>query len=155
MKAVGYRRFLWLLGLMAVIFILDLATKEYAEQHWFGGQSLNWLSWGSLQGDLTYVQNRGTAMGFLSSMPWLLNPVRAVIVLIAFWMALRTTYKIRAFALGLVAAGGFANLIEVLNRGYVIDMIYFYWLPYTGVPVFNVADIAISLGVLLLFVVHD
>ncbi|HEY5997475.1 MAG TPA: signal peptidase II [Candidatus Deferrimicrobiaceae bacterium] len=52
-------------------------------------------------------------------------------------------------ALGLILGGAIGNLIDRVRLGYVIDFLDFYWKRFHW-PAFNVADIAISAGVILL-----
>ena len=49
----------------------------------------------------------------------------------------------------LIAAGGIGNLIDRIFRGFVVDMIYFRLIDF---PVFNVADIYVTVFTILLFV---
>lgn len=143
-------RVIFILCLAGAVFGIDFWVKSYAAYHWMDAPPWRWLEIGPFRGDFTYVENRGTAMGFLADFPWLLTPMRLLIIAFALWMAFSQAHFRQAFAFGLVAAGGIANLCEVFRQGYVIDMIHFYCLPYSGFPVFNVADMAVSLGVLLL-----
>ena len=52
-------------------------------------------------------------------------------------------------ALGLILGGAVGNLIDRARLGYVIDFLDIYWRRFHW-PAFNVADIAISAGVILL-----
>jgi signal peptidase II len=71
-------------------------------------------------------------------------------VAIILWMRrIDRTHLLKLISLSMILAGAIGNLIDRLVLGYVIDFIdlhyqTFYW------PVFNVADILISLGVVLL-----
>ena len=134
-------------GILAAVAAIDRVTKLWAGTALGGGKTLV-----ALQGllHLRYTQNRGMALGFLSGQ-WLANlalPVVAVVV----WLVLGrryedTRYKRAASALML---GGFAgNFTDRLLFGYVVDMIYFPWLPWF---VCNVADIAICAGVVMLVI---
>ena len=72
-----------------------------------------------------------------------------VIVLYRWLRALPATEKTTATALTLVLGGAVGNLIDRLAAGRVVDFIDVYW----GIhhwPAFNIADSAITLGVLLL-----
>ena len=53
--------------------------------------------------------------------------------------------------MSLILAGGFANLIDRIVRGYVIDYIDITKL--FNYPVFNFADICIVIGVILVFII--
>ena len=47
-------------------------------------------------------------------------------------------------------AGAFGNLIDRVFRGYVVDFFYFKWIDF---PVFNVADIYVTLSAIALIIV--
>lgn len=132
-------------GILAAVAALDRAAKLWAGAALKAGENLVAIA-GVLE--MRYTQNTGMALGFLSGQ-WLASlalPVAAVVV----WVLLGrryqpTPYKGAASALML---GGFAgNFLDRLLFGYVVDMIYFPWLPWF---VCNVADIAISAGVAML-----
>lgn len=135
---------------MAVIVFFDSYTKEYALVHYSMGKTyLFWEGPWGIVGELTYVENFGTAFGFLSSMPVFLKVVRTAIVLFCMVGALVSSTWIKRVAFAFVASGGLGNLWEVYMNGYVIDMVHFMAKGYSF-PVFNVADCAICLGVILL-----
>jgi signal peptidase II len=132
----------WALG--AILFvstlILDASTKVWAEAALADGPihlGFDWLA-------LRLAYNHGVAFSFLDGMPhWILG-VGALVLLAAVLWSLRPIGKTRlgAAAMGLVAAGGIANATDRLLDGRVTDMIS------VGIwPIFNVADIAISVGV--------
>jgi signal peptidase II len=102
---------------------------------------------------LTMVWNPGVSFGLMradsSSGRWLLVAFAAAIVAgLAFW-ARRIERPLTALALGLVMGGAIGNnLIDRIRFGAVADFLDFHalWFPW----VFNVADSAISVGVVLL-----
>jgi signal peptidase II len=83
--------------------------------------------------------NKGISFGFLPSESWLI--INLIIV------ALIILGKKREKAEGLIIGGALSNLIDRLFRGGVVDFINFNF----GLPIFNLADIFICLGVVLLF----
>jgi signal peptidase II len=104
---------------------------------------------------LSHVHNYGAAFSFLADQSgWqrhFLSGVSLVVsVAIIIWMRRTDAGRLlKLFALSLLLAGAIGNLIDRFRLGFVIDFIDlhyqdFYW------PVFNVADILISLGVVLL-----
>ena len=84
---------------------------------------------------LTLVHNEGAAWGLLSNHTW--------IIVVATIVARNNV------AFGLLCGGLLGNLIDRVTSGYVIDFFDFYIFKY-DYPVFNVADIAIVVGILLL-----
>ena len=80
---------------------------------------------------------------------WLLVGVTAVIaVAVAVWI---TREKARAdvVALGLILGGALGNIVDRIRFGYVVDFLHFFWGEHSF-WVFNVADAAITAGVLIL-----
>ncbi len=107
---------------------------------------------------ITHVHNYGAAFSFLADedgwQQYFLVSISAIAsIAIILWMSKTSTkqpYKL--IALSLILSGAIGNLIDRAVFGFVIDFINlhyqdFYW------PVFNVADTAITLGVILLLLV--
>lgn len=106
--------------------------------------------------DLTHVRNRGGAFGFLSDANLPMQPVWfgliGVVATIAIaWYSLRTPTgeRLVQLALALVLSGAVGNLIDRARFGHVIDFVDVYWGRHHW-PAFNVADSAITVGVVLL-----
>ena len=104
--------------------------------------------------DLTMLWNRGMSYGMFQSEGigrWLLALVMLVIALgFLYWMVRHASNWLLKLSLAMVVGGAFGNLIDRVRFGAVVDFInasdlYFPW-------VFNVADAAISVGAVLLFV---
>ncbi len=104
---------------------------------------------------LTYVHNTGAAFSFLSEaggwQRWFFAGLALMIsVVIAVWLArLKTNETLLAVALALVLGGAVGNLIDRLVYGYVIDFLDVYYETWHW-PAFNIADSAITLGVILM-----
>ena len=131
------------------VFLLDILSKNFIQKKIIYGEQLEITSFLSL----VHFQNTGAAFSFLSDqggwqryfliaisllavlyIPWLINQYKKNILIV--------------IGLLLILGGAIGNLYDRISYGYVIDFIYlhiaeFYW------PAFNVADSAISLGVLL------
>ena len=110
-----------------------------------------------------YTQNRGAAWGFLSRsgerfrVPFFhLISIAAVIFIFSYYRRLAVTQRYLQVALALVLGGALGNAICRVLRGYVIDFIDWHWFdplwrrPSLHWPTFNVADSAISVGLVLL-----
>ena len=111
--------------------------------------------------DLTFVENRGVAFGMFSGQRWFILVLTVVIVgiLVYFYRTLpaKKEYTPVRASLILVLAGAIGNIIDRVFRGYVVDFFEFTFFDW---PVFNVADIYVVVGVILmlfliLFVVKD
>jgi signal peptidase II len=107
-----------------------------------------------------YVRNLGAAWGALSNLPDNVRvPFFYVVTIVAVFIIglyIKTTpveHRLTIFALGLILSGAVGNFIDRLRVGYVIDWIDVRW-NLMGwrydFPNFNVADSAITVGVLFL-----
>lgn len=104
--------------------------------------------------DLRWVENYGVSMGFLiagsNKERWILVAVTAAIAVgIIVWLW-REKGQADALALGLVLGGAIGNIADRSRLGYVADFLDPHiggWHPFL---VFNVADAAITIGVLIL-----
>ncbi|WP_372917500.1 signal peptidase II [Sandarakinorhabdus sp.] len=102
---------------------------------------------------LTFVGNIGVSMGMLQADSevgrWMLTAVTAGIALaVALWLR-REKNPVDVAALGLVLGGAIGNILDRIRFGYVVDFLHFYWEQYSF-WVFNLADAAITMGVILL-----
>lgn len=103
-----------------------------------------------------YAENEGAAFSFLRDQPGIREPVLITIAILAIglllWWVRRITpeQKLLAVSLGLLLSGALGNLIDRIRLGYVIDFILFHIRDSFRWPNFNVADIAIVVGVGLL-----
>lgn len=100
---------------------------------------------------LAHRQNRGVSFSFLASAPdaWrlpVLATASAVGIAVAFVLFLRATDGVMRLAAALVIAGAVGNLGDRLINGGVTDFILIRFFPF----VFNVADVAITAGAILL-----
>ena len=92
---------------------------------------------------LTYVLNPGAAFGILSNQRAFLLITGAVLILATayFYPLLKKSDACMQFGATAILSGAVANLIDRVQTGYVVDFFDFrIW------PVFNVADIAIVVG---------
>jgi signal peptidase II len=106
--------------------------------------------------NITYVRNTGVAFGIFSSIS---SPAKSALLSLftAFAAAVVITYSVRSparnrllqTALSLILGGALGNLYDRLAYGYVVDFLELYAGSYHW-PSFNVADAAISTGVVLL-----
>lgn len=122
--------------------IADLGTKAWAEAALADGAlDLGWVA-------LRLAENPGVAFSLGAGAPtWLVSAITAAAVVALAVMAVRGVLHPPAAA-GLLLGGGLGNLIDRLVDGTVTDMIDFGWFPS-----FNVADIALNVGVGLVLLV--
>ena len=101
---------------------------------------------------LTYVQNDGAAFSMLEGQQWLCAVVFAIFAAFIIWefSGKRLPFDtFERFCIVAVFAGGLGNMIDRLRLGYVVDMIETQFMNF---PVFNVADIFITCGCIILIV---
>jgi lipoprotein signal peptidase len=108
--------------------------------------------------NITYVRNTGVAFGIFSSVSspakaLLLSLFTAIAAVVVVVYSIRSPVRNRLLqvALGFILGGALGNLYDRMTYGYVIDFLEFYYRGYHW-PSFNVADSAISTGVVLLAV---
>lgn len=139
------------LGLSLVALVLDQASKLLVDSTMQLYQSIPLLPFFKL----TYVHNTGAAFSFLSEaggwQRWFFAGLALVIsVVIAVWLSrLEKHETLLAVALSLILGGAVGNLIDRLAYGYVIDFLDVYYGTWHW-PAFNIADSAITLGVVLM-----
>jgi signal peptidase II len=144
MKALGY-------GIALLVFIIDQLSK-----YWIVN-IVRLPEVGSIDVlpffRLTFVGNVGVSMGMFTAQSdagrWLLVAVTATIAsVVAVWIA-REKQRLDVVALGLVLGGAVGNIVDRVRFGYVVDFLHFFWGD-RSFWVFNIADAAITCGVLLL-----
>ena len=107
----------------------------------------------------TYSHNTGAAWGIFQGHTWLFFIVSmiATIGIIYYFMESMPYQKLTRFGLILLFSGMIGNLIDRIAFGYVRDFIDFIIFGY-DFPIFNVADIAITVGVglmILEFIIEE
>lgn len=146
----GYRKLGYILA--AVIFLADQFTKWVVtyplqlEQR----QVISLLPIFRLQ----WVQNRGVSMGLLTADSevgrWLLVLLTVGLAIgVTLWLW-RERNRDDSIALGLILGGALGNILDRIRLGYVLDFADLHFGPISPFLVFNVADAAITIGVLLL-----
>ncbi|MEP3244350.1 MAG: signal peptidase II [Sneathiella sp.] len=103
---------------------------------------------------LVMVWNSGVSFGMFAggeTTRWVLIVLSlAICLVLVVWLA-RATHKLLGYALGLVLGGALGNIIDRLHYGRVadffdVDLVFMRW------PAFNIADMAIVCGVILMLV---
>lgn len=95
----------------------------------------------------SYVQNRGGAWGIFNNIPLLFIILIPLVISAMIFYARRSKNRLEIMAIYMIIGGALGNYVDRLIRGYVVDFIDFrIW------PVFNVADIFVVIGGILLIV---
>lgn len=102
---------------------------------------------------LTYVKNYGGAWGILNNNLFILVGVSIITLIIInrYISSDVNITKLSVVSYGLLIGGIFGNLFDRIFRGYVVDFLNFYIFKY-DFPVFNVADMLIVIGIILMFI---
>ena len=99
---------------------------------------------------LTHLRNNGAAWSILEGQQWFFVLTTVIVLAVAVWFWLKNLSKNRyAIGLTLIISGALGNFIDRVRQGYVVDM---FQLDFINFPIFNVADILLSIGFVVLFI---
>ncbi|SDM74468.1 signal peptidase II . Aspartic peptidase. MEROPS family A08 [Geoalkalibacter ferrihydriticus] len=142
-----------LLATLVLVVPLDQLTKIYIDRNFALYESVvvieNFFR-------ITYVRNPGAAFGILADsamrIPFFISVATLAAIGILWYISrLEPQRRWLPLALALVLAGAVGNLIDRIRLGEVIDFIDVHWYQYHW-PAFNVADAAITAGVVMLLI---
>ncbi len=104
--------------------------------------------------DLTYTENYGISLGLLEAtnmeMRWLLVLVTAGIAGIVFVWLLRERLLGDILGLALILGGAIGNIMDRYSLGFVIDYADLHIGTFRPFLIFNIADAAITIGVVII-----
>ena len=129
--------------------LLDLISKFFAVRYLTLNESIsiipNFFS-------LTLLKNTGASFSFLQNSRWMLIflSILFLIIIVIFYKKFKSN-KRNEIAFSLIIGGLIGNLFDRVVKGYVIDFLSFKIFGY-DFPVFNIADICITIGVALLII---
>jgi signal peptidase II len=154
MVANGSRAFMWY-ALALIIIVIDQWTKWLAETKLTFHDPVPviepFLNW-------TLAYNYGAAFSFLADaggwQKWFFSGLALLMSLFLIIYLLKAPRKATLLSLGLamVLGGALGNLIDRLLHGHVIDFIHVHYADVWHYPIFNIADVGISIGVLLIVI---
>lgn len=100
---------------------------------------------------LAHIRNYGAAWSILQGQQWFFTVISLIAIVVVIYYFIKL-WKNWGYALGLtlILGGTIGNLIDRLRLGYVIDM---FQLDFIDFPIFNVADCALTVGVLIVLIV--
>lgn len=142
-----FKQSLYLLISLAVV-ILDQWLKAYIKNNYFLGQVKTIIP-GILS--FNYLQNNGAAWNIMSGQMIIFYIISLVAIMVCLYFLYQPRYHNGLFATGvsLVLGGIIGNFIDRLHWHYVIDM---FQLDFVNFNIFNIADSAITIGVILIFI---
>jgi len=137
--------------IFAVILILDRITKVSFESYGQFGLTNTYLGLDGLF-RFTLVHNTGAAWGIFAGNTMLLGVISLVVSVLMILYALiwgKDGNTTQIVGLALISAGGIGNAIDRFTFGYVIDFINVTFIDF---PVFNIADIGVTCGVIIFLI---
>lgn len=139
---------------LLLCFGCDLSTKWLAKQYLQFAPAIQIIP---NVIELQYTENKAIAFSMLKSIT---NPIRNIIIyvtsIIAFIILGIVTWQSKKesllwlSSLMLILAGAVGNFVDRLLNGYVVDFIHLHYGDKFSWPIFNVADMTITIGAFLL-----
>ncbi|MEK6916545.1 MAG: signal peptidase II [Nanoarchaeota archaeon] len=128
------------ISVILVILFFDQLVKFIIRSNFFVGSSIPIIN-GFFS--LTYLQNTGVSFGLLKGFNWIFTFISVAALMLFVYSY--TKEKENWLQYALISGGVAGNLIDRLYLGYVVDYINFHFFP-----VFNIADMSISIGIIWL-----
>ncbi len=136
----------------ALVFALDQLVK------WVVAVPLHLKTLGQIEifpiFNLTWVENYGVSLGLLTADSatgrWLLTGLTALIATVVGIWLWRERNRQDVVGLGLVLGGALGNILDRVRFGHVVDFADLHFGAFRPFLVFNIADAAITTGVLIL-----
>ncbi|MBC6342563.1 signal peptidase II [Lactobacillus kimbladii] len=140
-------QFLYLLISLLVV-ISDQSLKSFIAGNYRLGESHQVLSHIF---SFTYVQNEGAAWNILPGQMGLFYLISIIAIIVCLYYLFIKKFHSKLFSTGvsLVLGGIIGNLIDRIHLKYVIDMIQVDFIQFN---IFNIADSAITVGIILVFI---
>ena len=141
------RRSFWLVAIIGIIF--DQLTKYIVVQK-FAEIGDTFPIWQNVF-HFTYVINTGAAFSFFRGQVDILRWISlfvSIVLIIFVWYSPKIS-QLEQFGYGFILAGAIGNGIDRFLFGYVVDFLDFRLIDF---PVFNIADVAINIGVIILII---
>lgn len=144
---------LWVTLITAVLVLgTDFVSKYWIQSHLPLSFQIPMFKWGGIDFYITHAVNRGAAWGMLAQFHTALLAFRIILVTgLVIYTLFYNKHSAWQWPLALIIAGAIGNIIDFFLYGHVIDMLQFTFWGY-HYPVFNIADSAIFIGVLWLFI---
>lgn len=136
--------------LVVIFIVLDQITKYLSVVHLKNQNAIvlipGWL-------ELHYLENQGAAFGMLQNQKIFFVIIASLILALICYVLLKMPYSKRYTLLHIllvfIASGAIGNMIDRVRQDYVVDFIYFVIINF---PIFNVADIYVSVATTLLVI---
>lgn len=133
-----------------IVIIIDFITKLIISNNLVMNSSVEIIS---NFFSLTYTHNYGGAWSIFNNNTLAITIISFIVIMgiIYYLLKNKVTKKIDVIGYSLLLGGAIGNFIDRIVYGYVIDFFDFYIFGY-DFPIFNVADIGIVIGIILLLI---
>ncbi|MFV0520370.1 MAG: signal peptidase II [Lachnospirales bacterium] len=136
---------------VAILVAIDQLTKHLAILNLMGNGRVEIIP--NLL-NFVYVENRGAAWGMFSNNTFALSIISLIVTCFLIWILVNRkkyfTFKRIDFIILLIISGALGNFIDRFFRTYVVDFLEFGFISF---PVFNMADVYVVVGSILLALV--
>ena len=143
-------RYVIYLAICAILVALDQITKNLAAAALKGKDNAVWIK---NVFELEYCENTGAAFSSFTGKQGFLLAITSIVLILIIFEFVRIPEGKRYAGLRidflLIMAGAIGNMIDRIKQGYVVDFIYFVPINF---PRFNVADIYVTVGMVLLII---
>ncbi len=135
---------LYFILLSTIIVLSDQSTKHIISLNYKSFINTDFIVF-----TIEYVKNYGAAFNIFSGSRVFLSIISIIVTIFLIYIILnkKIISNIELFSLSFILGGTIGNGIDRVNNGYVIDFIN---LNFIDFPVFNIADISINIGLLLI-----
>ena len=131
------------LVLISVFCILDQLSKIYINLNYYKLLNKDLLIF-----NIDFVRNYGAAFNIFSGSRLFLSLISIIsTIILSYFIFISENKLINKYGLSFILSGSLGNGIDRILNGYVIDFIKIKFIDF---PVFNIADIVINIGVLIL-----
>tara|TARA_Y100001978_G_scaffold161361_1_gene147649 strand:+ start:325 stop:780 length:456 start_codon:yes stop_codon:yes gene_type:complete len=133
------------LFIIIIFCLLDQLSKVYINLNFFKILNKDFLIF-----TIAFVRNYGAAFNILNGSRLFLTFISVIsAIILSYFIFVSENKHINKYGLSFILAGTIGNGIDRILNGYVIDFIK---LKFIDFPVFNVADLAINIGALVLII---
>ncbi|QNQ82282.1 signal peptidase II [Lactobacillus sp. PV037] len=138
----------WYLLISFAVIFADQSLKYYIKTNFRVGETREVLP-GVFS--FNYLQNNGAAWNLLAGKMWIFYIITLIASIVVIYYLFNLKYQNITFDIGLalIFGGVIGNFMDRLQMHYVVDM---FQLDFINFNIFNIADMAISVGLLLVFI---
>ena len=126
------------------ILLLDQITKRIINLNYETYENMNLILF-----SITYIKNYGAAFNILTGSRILLSIISIIVSILLLYLIIskKNIIKLQLYSYSFILGGTLGNGIDRIIKGYVIDFIN---LKFINFPIFNIADISINIGFIII-----